>query len=234
MCTSDFVSKKRRCSGCLVSIYCSEKCQRAAWRNGHKTWCQALRCTVGESLSVLISCFSIESPSGPWGSRDIRKSLQVIAGFETSEISGMAKDIETRVGEAQRQFPAFKDRLVLVLDMTVYPPEVRVLPVHKLKHFPGNDPIWTKIADDIRARSDSPPKGYMFPVVKVHLGNRKFTLFSPSTALRMAFEGQYFSDDEEADYSSDEDAMEKVIEMFREHQDKTLLNATDTSDDECY
>ncbi|KAG2340781.1 hypothetical protein BDR05DRAFT_966318 [Suillus weaverae] len=49
MCTSKFVSKKRRCSGCLVSIYCSEKCQRTAWRNGHKKWCRVLRCTVGES-----------------------------------------------------------------------------------------------------------------------------------------------------------------------------------------
>ncbi|KIK35703.1 hypothetical protein CY34DRAFT_16864 [Suillus luteus UH-Slu-Lm8-n1] len=217
MCKSDFVSKKRRCSGCLVSIYCSEKCQRAAWRNGHKTWCQALRCTVG-----------------PWGSRDIRKSLQVIAGFESSEISGMAKDIETRVREAQRQFPAFIDRLVLVLDMTVYPPEVRVLPVHMLEQFPGNDPIWSKIADDIRARSNSPPKGYMFSVVKVHLGNTKFTLFSPSTALRMGFEDQYFWDDEAHD-SEDEDEQMKIMSLIRKYKEKPeLLNDTDASEDECY
>ncbi|KAG2035126.1 hypothetical protein BDR03DRAFT_963280 [Suillus americanus] len=190
MCTSKFVSKKRRCSGCLVSIYCSEKCQRTAWRNGHKKWCQVLRCTVG-----------------PWGSRDIRRSLQVIAGFETSEISGMAEDVETRVREARQQFPVFIDKLVLTLDMTVYPPEIHVLPVHKVEQFPGEDPIWPEIADEIRARSDSPPKGYMFSVVKVHLGKSKFTLFSPSTALRMAFEGQYFSDDE-ACGSVDEDKNE--------------------------
>ncbi|KAG1796468.1 hypothetical protein EV424DRAFT_1444638 [Suillus variegatus] len=187
MCTSKFVSKKRRCAGCLVSIYCSEKCQRTAWHNGHKKWCQVLRCTVG-----------------PWGSRDIRKSLQVIAGFETSEITGMAKDVESRVREAQQQFPAFRDKLVLMLDLTVYPPEVHVLPVHKLEQFPGDDPIWPEIADEIRQRSDSPPKGYMFSVVKVHLGKSKFTLFSPSTALRMAFVDQYFSDDEA---SVDEDEM---------------------------
>ncbi|KAG1831056.1 hypothetical protein EV424DRAFT_1373600 [Suillus variegatus] len=179
MCASKFVNKKRRCAGCLVSIYCSQKCQRTAWHNGHKKWCQVLRCTVG-----------------PWGSRDIRKSLQVIAGFETSEISGMAKDVELRVREGQRQFPAFKDKLVLMLDMTVYPPEVHVLPVHKLEQFPGDDPRWPEIANEIRQRSDSPPKGYMFSVVKVHLGKLKFTLFSPSTALRMAFVGQYFSDNE--------------------------------------
>ncbi|KAG1793588.1 uncharacterized protein HD556DRAFT_1476802 [Suillus plorans] len=155
------------------------KCQRTAWHNGHKKWCQVLRCTVG-----------------PWGSRDIRKSLQVIAGFETSKISGMAKDVESRVREAQRQFPAFKDQLVLMLDMTVYPPEVHVLPVHKLEQFPGDDPIWPEIAIEIRQQSDSPPKGYMFSVVKVHLGKSKFTLFSPSTAFRMAFVGQYFSDNE--------------------------------------
>ncbi|KAG1850317.1 glutathione S-transferase [Suillus tomentosus] len=119
----------------------------------------------------------------PWGSRDIRKSLQVIAGFETSEIPGMAKDVESRVREAQRQFPAFKDKHVLMLNMTVYPPEVQVLPVHKLEQFPGDDPIWPEIANEIRHRSDSPPKGYMFSVVKVHLGKSKFTLFSPSTAL---------------------------------------------------
>ncbi|KAG2129363.1 hypothetical protein BD769DRAFT_680604 [Suillus cothurnatus] len=187
MCTSKFVSKKRRCSGCLVSIYCSEKCQKTAWRNGHRKWCQVLRCTVG-----------------PWGSRDIRTSLQVIAGFETSTISGMTKDVEMRVREAQQQFPAFSDKLVLMLDMTVYPPESHVLPVHKLEQFPGDDLIWSEIADDIRARSGSPPKGYMFSVVKVHLGKSKFTLFSPSTALDMAFEGQYFSDDE-AYGSADED-----------------------------
>jgi hypothetical protein len=146
-------------------------------------------------------------PSGPWGSRDIRTSLQVIAGFETSEISGLAKDVETRVREAQQQFPAFRNKLVLMLDMTVYPSEVNVLPVHKLEQFPGKDPIWPEIADEIRARSDSPPKGYMFSVVKVHLGKSKFTLFSPSTALRMAFEGQYFSDDEAYD-SVDEDGID--------------------------
>ncbi|KAG1852919.1 hypothetical protein C8R48DRAFT_723743 [Suillus tomentosus] len=179
MCTPKFVSKKRRCSGCLVSIYCSEKCQRTAWRNGHRKWCQVLRCTVG-----------------PWGSPDIRNSLQVIAGFETTQISGMAKDVETRVREAQQKFPAFSDKLVLMVDLTVYSPEMRVLPVHMLEQFPGGDPIWPEIADEIHARSDSPPKGYMFSVVKVHLGKSKFTLFSPSTALRMAFEGQYFSDDE--------------------------------------
>lgn len=216
MCKSKFVSKKLRCSGCLVSIYCSEKCQRAAWRNGHKMWCQALRCTVG-----------------PWGSRDIRKSLQVIGSFETSEISGMAKDIETRVRKAQRQFPAFRDRLVLMLDMTIYPPEVRVLPVHKLEQFPGNDPIWPKIADDIRARSDSPPKGYMFSVVKVHLGNTKFTLFSPSTALSMAFECQYFWEYEAHD-SADEDEQLKMMSLIRKHREKSqLLNDTDASEDEC-
>ncbi|KAG1793585.1 uncharacterized protein HD556DRAFT_1308451 [Suillus plorans] len=99
------------------------------------------------------------------------------------KISGMAKDVESRVREAQRQFPAFKDQLVLMLDMTVYPPEVHVLPVHKLEQFPGDDPIWPEIAIEIRQQSDSPPKGYMFSVVKVHLGKSKFTLFSPSTAL---------------------------------------------------
>jgi hypothetical protein len=146
----------------------------------------------------------------------------------------MAEDIEMRVREAQRQFPAFTDRLVLVLDMTVYSPEVRVLPVHKLKQFPGNDPIWPKIADDIRARSDSPPKGYMFAVVKVHLGKTKFTLFSPSTVLRLAFEGQYFSDDEDANYSPDDDTMEKVLSWVREYRDEKTFNHIDNSDDECY
>jgi hypothetical protein len=116
----------------------------------------------------------------------------------------MTKDVETRVREAQQQFPAFSDKLVLMLDMTVYTPGIHVLPVHKLEQFPGEDPIWPEIADEIRARSDSPPKGYMFSVVKVHLGKSKFTLFSPSTALDMAFEGQYFSDDEAYD-SADED-----------------------------
>ncbi|KAG1771962.1 hypothetical protein EV702DRAFT_1134786, partial [Suillus placidus] len=162
---------------------------RTAWRNGHKKWCRVLRCTVG-----------------PWGSRDIRTSLQVIAGFENSEISGSAKIVETRVREAQQQFPAFSNKLVLMLDMTVYPPEIHVLPVHKIEQFPGNDTIWPEIADEIRQRSDSPPKGYMFSVVKVHLGKSKFTLFSPSTALLMAFEGQYFSDDEAYD-SADEDGI---------------------------
>ncbi|KAG0704102.1 hypothetical protein DFH29DRAFT_400147 [Suillus ampliporus] len=191
MCTSGFVSKKRRCSGCLISLYCSEKCQRAAWRSGHKKWCQVLRCTVG-----------------PWGSRDIRQSLQVIAGFETSMISKMAKDVETHVRKARQQFPAFSNKLVLMFDMTVFPTEIHVLPLHKLQQFPGQDPIWPKIADEIRERSDSPPNGYMFSVVKVHLGNSKFTLFSPSTALSMAFECQYYDEpcgsvDEDDDYDSE-------------------------------
>ncbi|KAG1771963.1 hypothetical protein EV702DRAFT_629105 [Suillus placidus] len=218
MCTSKFVSKKRRCSGCLVSIYCSEKCQRTAWRNGHKKWCRVLRCTVG-----------------PWGSRDIRTSLRVIAGFETNIISGSAKDVETRVREAQQQFPAFSNKLVLMLDMTVYPPEIHVLPVHKIEQFPGNDTIWPEIADEIRQRSDSPPKGYMFSVVKVHLGKSKFTLFSPSTALRMAFEGQYFSDDE-AYNSADEDDEDdsKMLGDQDLDYDEESLDDTDGSGDKCY
>ncbi|KAG1871437.1 hypothetical protein F4604DRAFT_812624 [Suillus subluteus] len=211
MYASKFVSKKRRCSGCLISIYCSEKCQRTAWRNGHKKWCQVLRCTVG-----------------PWGSRDIRTSLQVIAGFETSTISGMTKDVETQVHEAQQQFPAFSDKLVLMLDMTVYPPESHVLPVHKVEQFPGEDPIWPEIADEIRARSDSPPKGYMFSVVKVHLGKPKFTLFSPSMALRMAFEGQYFSDDEAYD-SVDEDDIDDSNTLG----DQDLDYDSESVDDKC-
>ncbi|KAG2159371.1 uncharacterized protein EDB93DRAFT_1115342 [Suillus bovinus] len=212
VCTWDFVNKKRRCSGCLVSIYCSEKCQRTAWRNGHRKWCQVLRCTVG-----------------PWGSRDIRNSLQVIAGFENNQISGMAKDVEKRVREAQRQFPAFSDRLVLLLDMTVYTPGIHVLPVHKLEQFPGDDPIWPEVADEIRARSDSPPKGYMFSVVKVHLGKSKFTLFSPSIALRMAFEGQYFSDNE-AHESVDEDE----IDYPKSPGNQDLDYDSESSNDKCY
>ncbi|KAG2069813.1 hypothetical protein BDR04DRAFT_1101088 [Suillus decipiens] len=144
--------------------------------------------------SILVLYFLVESPSGPCGSRDIRQSLPVIAGFETSTISGLTKDVETHVREAQQQFPTFSDKLVLMVDMTVYPSKISVLPVHMLEQFPGGDPIWPEIADEIRAQSDSPLKGYMLSVVKVHLGKSKFTLFSPSTALRMAFEGQYFSD----------------------------------------
>ncbi|KAG1729500.1 uncharacterized protein EDB91DRAFT_1253013 [Suillus paluster] len=170
MHASEFVGKMRRCSGCLISLYCSEKCQRAAWRSGHKKWCQVLRCTVG-----------------PWGSRDIRKSLQITGGFETSTISERGKDVEARVRKARQQFPAFSNKLVLMLDMTVFPTEIHVLPLHRLEQFPGKDPIWPEIADEIRERSDSPLKGYMFSVVKVHLGNSKFTLFSPSTVLSMAF-----------------------------------------------
>ncbi|KAG0694856.1 hypothetical protein DFH29DRAFT_299487 [Suillus ampliporus] len=52
MRASEFVSKKCQCSGCLISLYCSKKCQRAAWCSGHKKWCQVLRCTVGESLHL--------------------------------------------------------------------------------------------------------------------------------------------------------------------------------------
>ncbi|KAG2140661.1 hypothetical protein DEU56DRAFT_798035 [Suillus clintonianus] len=210
--TSEFVSKKRRCSGCLISLYCSEKCQRTAWRNGHKKWCQVLRCAVG-----------------PWGSRDIRTSLQVIAGFETSEISGMAKDVETRVREAQQQFPAFINKLVLMLDMTVFPPEIHVLPVHRLEQFPGKDPIWPEIADEIRQRSDSPPKGYMFSVVKVHLGKSKFTLFSPSMALRMAFESQYFVVDD----SVDENDSTTLGDQDLDYGSEPLYDA-DGSEDKCY
>ncbi|KAG2076208.1 hypothetical protein BDR04DRAFT_751459 [Suillus decipiens] len=210
--TPQFVSKKRRCSGCLISIYCSEKCQRTAWRNGHKKWCQILRCTIG-----------------PWGSRDIRTSLRIIAGFEASKISGMAKAVETRVREAQQQFPAFSDKLVLVLDMTVYTSKIYVLPVHKLDQFPGEDPIWLEIADEIRAQSDSPPTGYMFSVVKVHLGKSKLTLFSPSTALRMAFEGQYFSDGEEYD-----SADEAEIDGSKTLGDQDLDYDSKSLDDKCY
>ncbi|KAG1871433.1 hypothetical protein F4604DRAFT_1926165 [Suillus subluteus] len=213
MWASKFVSKKRRCSGCLVSIYCSEKCQRTAWRNGHKKWCQVLRCTVG-----------------PWGSRDIRTSLQVIAGFETSTISGKTKDVETQVREAQQQFPAFSDKLVLMLDMTVYPTEIHVLPVHKVEQFPGEDPVWPEIADEIHQRSDSPPKGYMFSVVKVHLGKSKFMLFSPSTALRMAFEAQYFSDDE-ACGSVDEDDTDDSHTLGDEDLDYDSESLDDKCDD---
>ncbi|KIK33514.1 hypothetical protein CY34DRAFT_18321 [Suillus luteus UH-Slu-Lm8-n1] len=43
-------------------------------------------------------------------------SLQIIAGFETSCISGVVEEAETRIREAQQQFPSFSHTLVLMLD----------------------------------------------------------------------------------------------------------------------
>ncbi|KAG2336355.1 hypothetical protein BDR05DRAFT_971124 [Suillus weaverae] len=147
----------------------------------------------------------------------------------------MAKDVETHVREAQQQFPAFSDRLVLMLDLSVWPPEIHVLPVHKLEQFPGQDPIWPEIADEIRARSDSPPKGYMFSVVKIHLGKSKVTLFSPSTALQMAFEGQYFSDDEAYNFVDEDDADDSKVlgDQDLDYGEESLDNV-DGSEDRCY
>jgi hypothetical protein len=109
-----------------------------------------------------------------------------------------------------------------MLDTTVYPPEVRVLPVHKLEQLPGNDPIWPKIADEVtRHRKDI---CFRWSSFMVHVVNTKFTLFSPSMALRMAFEDQYFPDDS---------AHEDDVNDPKHPDDSVLLDDTDGSD-ECH
>ncbi|KAG0701121.1 hypothetical protein DFH29DRAFT_1069813 [Suillus ampliporus] len=61
-----------------------------------------------------------------------------------------AKDVETHIREVRQQFPGFSNKLVLMPDMTVFPTEIHVFPLHKLQQFPGDDPIWPEIADEIR------------------------------------------------------------------------------------
>jgi hypothetical protein len=126
--------------------------------------------------------------------------------------------VETRVGEAQRQFPAFRDRLVLMLDMTVYPPEVPVHPVRKLEQSLGMTTYGPKHETTHHRRDTC----FRWSSFKVHVRNTKFTLFIPSTVLRMAFEDQYFPNDEAHDSAGEDDVNDPKHE-----DDSVLLDDTD-------
>ncbi len=47
----------QRCSGCSVTCYCSRKCQRAHWKDGHADECKkGAVCALGKSLLQLVIC----------------------------------------------------------------------------------------------------------------------------------------------------------------------------------
>ena len=51
----------RFCSGCRQRKYCSEACQRAAWRAGHKEECRRLRARASAPSSAQASSSSLSS-----------------------------------------------------------------------------------------------------------------------------------------------------------------------------
>ncbi|KAH7923746.1 hypothetical protein BV22DRAFT_565942 [Leucogyrophana mollusca] len=157
-----------RCSGCLVSAYCSKACQRSHWDEEHRTVCNIARHGLGTQ-----------------GSRDLRRSIPIISLIETMQGLSDGGRIDALVAEAQHKTPGDRDRLVVELDMTMVPPEFKVRRFDDYLELFVPD-FWKEIEGTMRMSQQATGK-YLAVVVKVPDGNRAHTLWSPKTALAWGF-----------------------------------------------
>ncbi|KAG1893732.1 uncharacterized protein F5891DRAFT_1065372 [Suillus fuscotomentosus] len=154
-----------RCSGCMLTRYCSKYCQKEAWESGHRVHCRMLRSALGNQ-----------------DVREIRKSLPVIAMIESwiceervNEIRALDKDV-VKTSE--------NDRSIVEVDLTVYPIELNMYSLRDYFLVSGSHTFEREVAESITTSEDSP---YDLVAVKVRLGREYYSLFSPATALGVAF-----------------------------------------------
>ncbi|KAG2076501.1 hypothetical protein BDR04DRAFT_1148962 [Suillus decipiens] len=129
----------------------------------------------------------------PNGSRYIRRSLFLLAKIEDAEIQSHREFISQLLVTAQTEHPEFQDRLVLEIDPVAEGPtdKFKFKPVSNYLHiFPEASERQWKVASKW-CRSTRLHSLCLPPVMRIHEGYERTDqpnlLFSPSTALRMAF-----------------------------------------------
>jgi len=149
----------------MLTRYCSKYCQKEAWESGHRVHCRMLRSGLGNQ-----------------DVREIRKSLPVIAMIESwiceervNEIRALDKDV-VKTSE--------NDRSIVEVDLTVYPIELNMYSLRDYFLVSGSHTFEREVAESITTSEDSP---YDLVAVKVRLGREYYSLFSPATALGVAF-----------------------------------------------
>ncbi|KAG2344873.1 hypothetical protein BDR05DRAFT_989071 [Suillus weaverae] len=162
---SEDVVTAYRCSGCMLTRYCSKDCQKDAWESGHRIHCRMLRSALGNQ-----------------DVREIRKSLPVIAMIESwiceervNEIRALDKDTVKTSDD---------DRSIVEVDLSVYPIELNMYSLREYFLVCGSHIFEREVAESITTSEESP---YDVVAVKVRLGREYYSLFSPATALGLAF-----------------------------------------------
>lgn len=155
--------------------------------------CKYLKAAIGASSYVISRILHTETFTGPNTSRYIRRSLFLLAKIEDAEIQSHREFISQLSVTAQAEYPEFQDRLVLEIDPVAEAPtdKFKFKPVSNYLHiFPEASERPWQVASKWR-QSTGLHSLSLPPVIRIHEGyeitNRPNLLFSPSTALRMAF-----------------------------------------------
>jgi hypothetical protein len=154
-----------RCSGCMLTRYCSKDCQKDAWETGHRNHCRMLRSALGNQ-----------------DVREIRKSLPVIAMIESWICEERVNEIKALDKDTVKTSP--DDRSIVEVDLSVYPIELNLYSLRDYFLVCGSNTFEREVAESITTSKDSP---YDLVAVKVRLGREYYSLFSPATALGIAF-----------------------------------------------
>ncbi|KAG1873934.1 hypothetical protein F4604DRAFT_1681112 [Suillus subluteus] len=154
-----------RCSGCMLTRYCSKDCQKDAWESGHRIHCRMLRSALGNQ-----------------DVREIRKSLPVIAMIESWICEERVNEIKALDKDTVKTSP--DDRSIVEVDLSVYPIELNLYSLRDYFLVCGSHTFEREVAESITTSEESP---YDLVAVKVRLGREYYSLFSPSTTLGVAF-----------------------------------------------
>lgn len=171
-CTSAS-TRLRQCAGCQTAKYCSKSCQRAAWSTAHRKHCNILKAGIGMAKA----------------GRHLRSSLPFIALIEAAEFDDDKwpgqRALQHKLATVQEENPADVHSLVLELDMTVLPIKHRIQPLRQcIEQF--QDTNWMRIIQGRQALQGSSILPVMTIITTIE-GARRRSLFSPRTALQLAF-----------------------------------------------
>ncbi|KAG2069760.1 hypothetical protein BDR04DRAFT_668665 [Suillus decipiens] len=171
-CTSAS-TRLQQCAGCQTTKYCSKSCQRAAWSTVHRKHCSILKAGIGMAKA----------------DRHLRSSLPFIALIEAAEFDDDKwpgqRALQHKLAAVQEENPADVHSLVLELDMTVLPIKHRIQPLRQcIGQF--QDTNWMRIIQDRQALQGNSILPVMTIITTIE-GARRRSLFSPRTALQLAF-----------------------------------------------
>ncbi|OAX31232.1 hypothetical protein K503DRAFT_105306 [Rhizopogon vinicolor AM-OR11-026] len=174
--TDDFDASSHpsyRCSACTVAHYCSRRCQVSDWED-HTFWCSCLQAALG--------CMD---------SRDMRRSLPLLATLEDFYCSHEKhrEGIQKLTSTAREKHPDLD--LVLLVDARVFPVEFDVITTQQasqlgvLRGLPPSLLTAFHMADD---RMGSEP---VIRILRLKYGQKCWDLFSPGFTLRGGFDARF-------------------------------------------